>query len=236
MLITNRKAFSIGAVLTAVFMVVLWYMFTDNFGGTNAFHASDALFNSISKGSTYYMPDVRKGALKFADDSYEVVVLSEQTDLIDGAQGILTANGVTADKSGDGLRVGGKLGTLFDAAIRDADAMFHNEGDALQNRYGMAPRKAMFLWWSVLSSLKKELDQQKQFAAGAYVDKMLIKRGVEVAYNYYGIEARDVSEEVGIITFALVFYVIYTMWWGYAIFFLFEGFGLEMKAGKRKEV
>jgi hypothetical protein len=30
--------------------------------------------------------------------------------------------------------------------------------------------------------------------------------------------------------------VVYTMWWGFAIFFLFEGFGLEMKAGKKKEM
>jgi hypothetical protein len=35
----------------------------------------------------------------------------------------------------------------------------------------------------------------------------------------------------------LLFYVMYTMWWGFAIFFLFEGFGLTMKKSKiKKEV
>ncbi|GAB7022376.1 hypothetical protein [Salidesulfovibrio brasiliensis] len=236
MLITNKRAFSIGAVLTAVFMAVLWYMFTDNFGGTNAFHASDALFNSISKGSTYYIPDVKAGALKFSGDDYTVTVLDKQPDLVNETRDLLVANGIAAQSGDKGLMVSGKLGVLLDAVIRDADRMFHNEGDELKSRYGMEPRKAMYLWWAMLTSLKKELDLQKQFAAASYVDKMVIKRAVEVAYNYYGIEARDVSEEAGIITFALIFYVVYTMWWGYSIFFLFEGFGLEMKAGKKKEV
>jgi hypothetical protein len=35
----------------------------------------------------------------------------------------------------------------------------------------------------------------------------------------------------------LVFYVIYTMWWGFAIFYMFDGIGLTMKKAKvKKEV
>jgi hypothetical protein len=38
-------------------------------------------------------------------------------------------------------------------------------------------------------------------------------------------------------TFLLVFYVAYTMWWGFAIFYIFEGIGLSMKKAKvKKEV
>lgn len=236
MLIKNRSAFSKGALLTVVFLAVLWYMFTNNFGGTNAFHASDALFNSISKGSTYYIPDVKEGALKFNGEEYSVTLLEKQPELVDDALAVLTANGISANPTGNGIAAQGALSTLFDAAIRDSDKMFHNNGDALKSRYGMAPREVMYVWWTVLTSLKRELDHQKRFAVGTYIDSMLIKRAVEVSYNYYGIEARDVSEEAGIITFALIFYVVYTMWWGYSIFFLFEGLGLEMKAGKKKEV
>ena len=64
----------------------------------------------------------------------------------------------------------------------------------------------------------------------------VIKKGVEVAFNFYGIEPQSVVSKAGILSFALVFYVIYTLWWGVAIFFLFEGFGLQMKAGAKKEV
>jgi hypothetical protein len=38
-------------------------------------------------------------------------------------------------------------------------------------------------------------------------------------------------------TFLLVFYIAYTMWWGFSIFFFFEGIGLSMKKAKvKKEV
>jgi hypothetical protein len=39
----------------------------------------------------------------------------------------------------------------------------------------------------------------------------------------------------GILSFSLIFYVIYTLWWGIAVLFMFEGIGLEMKKGHKKE-
>jgi hypothetical protein len=46
-----------------------------------------------------------------------------------------------------------------------------------------------------------------------------------------------VVDRAGLMIFLLAFYVFYTMWWGYAIFYLFEGFGLTMKKAKvKKEV
>jgi hypothetical protein len=46
-----------------------------------------------------------------------------------------------------------------------------------------------------------------------------------------------VKEKAGLMTFLLVFYVAYTLWWGFAIFFIFEGIGLTMsKAKVKKEV
>jgi hypothetical protein len=57
-----------------------------------------------------------------------------------------------------------------------------------------------------------------------------------VGYNFYRIETRKVSTVAGMLVFSLVFYVAYTLWWGYAVLFLFEGAGLQMKAGAKKEV
>ena len=65
----------------------------------------------------------------------------------------------------------------------------------------------------------------------------VMKKAVEPAYNFYKIEAQQVSEKAGIMTGLLVFYVIYTMWWGFAIFYMFDGIGLTMKKAKvKKEV
>jgi len=65
----------------------------------------------------------------------------------------------------------------------------------------------------------------------------VMKKAVEPAFNFYTIEAQQVSEKAGIMTGLLVFYVIYTMWWGFAIFYMFDGIGLTMKKAKvKKEV
>jgi hypothetical protein len=33
----------------------------------------------------------------------------------------------------------------------------------------------------------------------------------------------------------LVFYLVYTLWWGFAIFYLFDGVGLSMKKARVKQ-
>ena len=79
------------------------------------------------------------------------------------------------------------------------------------------------------------MKKQKKFKAAAFLGEA-VARGVEVGYNFYGIEPEKASKEAGILSFSLFFYIFYTMWWGYAIYFLFEGMGLEMKSGAKKEV
>jgi hypothetical protein len=51
---------------------------------------------------------------------------------------------------------------------------------------------------------------------------------VECAYNYYGIEPWKVSDRIGLVLFSLIFYVVYTVWYGYAIIFLLEGWGFTL--------
>lgn len=237
MLIRDKKHFTWGAILMVGFTAVLIYMFTPNFGGTNAFHASDAMFNSISKGSTYYIPGIQEEAKEYQGQSFEVTIFDTHSqNLRPMAAKILTAAGLTAVEKETGLHLQGDLGTLMAAALQDADAMFKNQGDALESRYGMDPRQSMFVWWKLLNDTKLQLDMQKVFKPAMFIEKKIINRAVEVGYNYYGIEGRNVADEWKLVTFSLIFYVIYTLWFGYAIFFMFEGVGLQMTAGKKKEV
>jgi len=72
------------------------------------------------------------------------------------------------------------------------------------------------------------------FKEAAFVDTIL-KKAVEVSYNFFKIVPESAVSKAGILGFSLVFYVVYTLWWGIAIFFLFEGIGLQMTAGAKKE-
>lgn len=237
MLIHDKKNFVLGAVMLVGFSVVLGFMFTPSFGGRNAFHASDELFNSISKGSTYYIPDVLEGVAEYDGSRFQVTVLKEDTAFVPEASTILTSNGLDNRVDADGaLRYSGDTGALMRAALADADSMFHNDGASLSAKYGLEAKQAMYVWWKLLKETKADLDRQKAFAEATFLEEKVLKRGVEVGYNYYGIEGRKASEEWAMLTFALVFYVVYTLWFGYSIFFLFEGLGLRMTAGRKKEV
>jgi hypothetical protein len=237
MLIRARKQFAIGAVMLVGFAAVLAFMFTPSFGGQNAFHASDQLFNSIAKGSTYYIPEVLVGVAQYDGQEFAVTVFREDHALGEQAATILRANGIDSRVSdGGSMQLSGDLGVLMRAALADAAAMFANDGDALSSRYGIDGRRATFVWWKLLKETKADLDRQNKFAQATYLEEEVLKRGVEVGYNFYGIEGRKASEEWPLLSFALVFYVVYTLWFGYGIFFLFEGLGLRMIAGRKKEV
>ncbi|MBU4345679.1 MAG: hypothetical protein KKC73_09740, partial [Proteobacteria bacterium] len=63
----------------------------------------------------------------------------------------------------------------------------------------------------------------------AKVVALAIKKVVETSYNYYKIVPEKIGNKVGIVIFSLVFYVVYTLWYGFAILFMFEGWGLRLE-------
>ena len=61
-MIDNHKKFFSGAALMAAFAVVLVGMFLPIFDGHNALEYMDSFFNSVSKGSAYYVADLKAEA------------------------------------------------------------------------------------------------------------------------------------------------------------------------------
>jgi hypothetical protein len=234
MLIPERKSFVIGLVMGITFFVVFGFLFTPSFGGKNAFEASDDLFNSIAKGSTYYIPNLRAQAEQTRGSQLKVA-LSLAPDNA-AARSLLASNGVElSEEGGASLDVSTDLGDLLLAALGDSEAMFHNRGEEIAAKYGMPERQALLTWWQILTATERALTNQRRFKEAAFVAEVTT-RGVEVAYNFYGIEPEKMSSKAGILSFSLIFYVLYTLWWGYAIYYLAQGLGLQLKGGAKKEV
>ncbi len=103
MLLYNPKVFYRGAALGVVFAVVLYFMFTPSFGGKDAFHASDNLFNSISKGSTYHIPQIMEGIKPFEGRAFSVTIFRDESKYIPFASVILSGNGLKLASDGKGL-------------------------------------------------------------------------------------------------------------------------------------
>jgi len=235
MLIMRRDRFLTGAVLAATFVAVLILMFLPLVGGVNAFEAADRLFNSMAKGSSNSFENLRRAAAERRGSDVQVDIELKEGKLAGTARTLLSKAGLGVDGEGTKLRVSGDVSQLAGAIIDDSEAVFYDKGQAMVAKYGQPERETLFAWWNILKEMQKALESKGRFPAAAFLREVSVK-GVEVAYNFYGIEPKEASKNAGILSGALLFYVIYTLWWGYAILCLFDGVGMEMKAGARKEV
>jgi hypothetical protein len=106
--------------------------------------------------------------------------------------------------------------------------MYHNNGKALADKYGYNERQALYNWYSSLKAAEKMFQAQKRFKEASVIAQ-LNQKAVETAYNFYQIEPQQIRERLWMVVFSLVFYVVYTMWYGFAILFMFEGWGLQLE-------
>ncbi|MGD1999861.1 MAG: hypothetical protein PVJ00_04785 [Desulfobacterales bacterium] len=228
-MIADKKIFMLGAGLLVGFAVVFCIMFMPIFGaGQNALNYFDNLFNSISKGSAYYIPDLAKQNEAFTDREIEATIQADSAKEAERTTLLLWKAGAAAKADGNQIALKGDLGKILGAAINDADLLFHNQSEALQEKYGFNGREALYNWWNILKGLDKELKKQKQFENAKFVATVQAK-AVEVAFNFSGIEPQKITDNVLIVIFALAFYVIYTLWFGFAIMYMFEGWGMELE-------
>jgi hypothetical protein len=235
MIVKNKKRFVWGLTLGVSFGVILVLMFSPIFHGENSLEAADRLFNSIAKGSTYYFPGLQDKNERYKDTKFEVTLKLADEDMAKKASKLLAEAGVGIAVDDLEVKATGYLGQVVAAALKDSEAMFNNQEEAIAAKYGYPGKEVLYVWWSTFKSLDKEFKKHEMFAEASFLADV-VKKGVEVGYNFYGIEPQKASSRAGILSFSLVFYVVYTLWWGYAILFIFEGLGMQMKKGAKKEV
>jgi len=227
-MIANKKVFSGGLILLAAFVAVLIIIFSPVFKGQNGLEYLDALYNSISKGSAYYIPKVLEETAGYTGRSIEVTLPMGDDKQAQQTALLFQKGGASVNVAGDALRVSGDLGQILKNCLADSDRMYNNQGEAVSVKYGYDERQVLFNWWKALNAMDKALSKQKQFKEAKAV-VLVIKKGVEPSYNYYGIEPQKISDQVGIVIFSLIFYVVYTLWYGFAIMYMFEGWGMRLE-------
>ena len=227
-MIADKKKFFGGFVLLAAFIVVLIIIFSPVFKGQNGLEYLDALYNCISKGSAYYIPKVKEETGNFVGKSIEVVVSISDEKQAKQTALLFEKGGASVNVAGASLQITGDLGKILENSLADADKMYQNDGKAVSEKYGYNERQVLFNWWKALNAMDKDLKKQKKFKEAKIV-ALVIKKGVEPSYNYYKIEPQQISDRFGIVIFSLVFYVVYTLWYGFAIMYMFEGWGMKLE-------
>jgi len=251
-----KKHMGVGILLAISFWIVLFLMFSPIFPKTadgqpqNGLQWADEMFNQLAKGSSYFIPKVQKSNEQYMGKMFTAKINlgkpedkpGESEKRAGRASKLFMINpGAKVEVNGAELKIEGDLGLVLKAALEDADMMFKNEGDKIKAKYAEAMAtddvKQMFRQWNnVLPKIDKSLKKEMKIEEAKIVSDVT-KKAIEAGYNFYGVEAVKVKDKAGLMTFLLVFYVAYTMWWGFAIFFIFEGIGLSMKKAKvKKEV
>jgi len=224
---TNKRTAAIGVSMFGCFVVILVMMFMPLFGGKNTLEYLDDLYNSISKGSAYYIPAMREEIDAVADSIINVTLEMKSEEQAEQTALLYRESGTESAASGTAVTISGNLGKMLENCLNDADIMYNNNGDEIEEKYGYNGRHVLFNWWQSLQAMDKELSKQKRFKEAKIV-ALIEKKAVEASYNYYGVDPQKITDRLGVVVFSLIFYVIYTLWYGFAIMYMFEGWGLRL--------
>jgi hypothetical protein len=226
-MVKDKRKFALGVGLQAAFLIVLVAFLSPIFGGQNGLDFLDNLYNSISKGSAYYIPNVTEDSAAFQGTSVSVALAMESGEQAGQTVSLFERAGAGAASEDNVVKVGGDLGAILARALGDADAMYHNDGQAVSSAYGYDERRALYNWWYALNEMEKDLKKQGLFREASAVATAR-KRAVETSYNYYGIEPEEMTSKIGIVILSLIFYVVYTIWYGFGFMYIFEGLGMRL--------
>src|SRR3972149_8144674 len=133
----GKKLLVVGTIMAIVFIVILAVMFAPIFGGKNAFEAADNFFNSIAKGSTYFIPGLMKVSESYNGNTIDVTAKLPDKAMTAAAVKLFKASGALVSE-GESLRIAGDLGQISRAALQDADDMFFNRGKQVADQDGVA--------------------------------------------------------------------------------------------------
>ncbi|TIH18097.1 hypothetical protein D0S45_05955 [Marinifilum sp. JC120] len=226
-MIVNRKEFTGGLALLVLFFAVLVVMFQPIFDGKNSMAYLDAMYNSISKDSVNYIDPLREEVKELNNKDVTLNLKFSSEIQAEQSEKLFHKAGVKTSLNGSNLEVSGSIAAILNSSLEDAELMYHNKAEEIQAKYGIEARRTTFNWWTSLGLMEKSLNSQEEFKI-AKVTSTVLKKAVETAYNYYEIEPLNIMDELGLVIFSLVFYVVYTLWYGFAILFVFEGWGLNI--------
>jgi len=232
----TKRQIVVGIALSISFFVVLGLMLTPIWNGKTFIEYADDIFCSISKKSVYFIPKVSKEVESVKGYKLEANIKALDSDQIRKIAVLYKYTDADVKVVGYELKVNGDLYKILKCALTDADLLYKGESEVIRGKYNYGEKEVLYNWWYSLKQVEKTLKRKGHFKEAIIVEDVITK-AIEPAYNYYGIKEIDVRNILGVFSFLLIFYVVYTVWWGFAIYYLFEGLGLKVtKAKEKKEV
>ncbi|OOG23542.1 hypothetical protein B1C78_11035 [Thioalkalivibrio denitrificans] len=233
-IIMNPRQFWRGAVGLAFFTLLLIPLFAPVFDGRSGMEAADDLFNELSKGSADYIDETQAIAEQFRGTIIATTVRLDEADRAP-VRHVLEHAGIPFEPQPLGVAIEADLGQILEAALVDARDLFYLRDDEVEARHdGKPARNVLYRWHRFLLRLDDALTAEGRHSDARGVARVN-NRAVEPSYNFAGIEPIHLTDRLGITVFLLVFYVVYTVWYGVSILFVFEGLGITATKGLKQE-
>jgi len=233
-IVQNKKTFTIGLLMLLTFVLCYVGMMSPNFGnGRNGLQYADDMFNSLSKGSAYFIGEAQGVADGQLGKNINLTIKAPSNDDAVKWGKLYTTAGADVTVKETSVTIDGDYGKILGAVVADSDFMYHNDSQSLEKKYGYEGREATYNWNASLKMIDKELKAKSQFQEGFDLIKVQ-QKALEPAYNYYGVEIKKVSENKFSLAFLLSFYLVYTMWYGFGLYYLFDGLGIVVAKPKKK--
>jgi hypothetical protein len=220
-----------GIFMMVTFFIVLAVIFTPVFPGkngkVNGLDYADNLFNMVSKGSSNFIAKEIKGTDKLAGTMMDIKIKLADEKVVPGIVKVFEVSGAQVAAQGAEVSIKGDVGQIMKSCLSDADLMFKNDGKPIADKYGLSEQEVLFSWWTAFDRIAKDYTKAEKYKeAKPFASAQ--KKALEPAYNYYGIDSLNWKDSIGMVLAAICFYVIYTLWYGFGLMYLFEGLGLKI--------
>ena len=249
MLVRDKKHFVKGLLMLITFGILfcalLFPIMRDERGNhLTGLQYADNVFNELSKGSSNFIPQCRQVSDTMKGKNVSVSIPFKKA-------------GLEAKNDNGRFAFSGDLGAILGLATDMSEKLYQNDAKSVVSLLGMETElakvdaskfdpahkdvlvqeavalKAARAVWYALSPSIKALQKQSLVGEAKAVDQVL-RRAVEPGNNYYSVEPVKVKDHIVLLAAMLIFYILYTLWYGFSIFELFEGLGLAMTKSKAK--
>lgn len=226
----RKRELMFGLILATSFLIMLSLMLTTSFNGKNLIAYADERFNSYSKQFSYFIPQVREDAKKFTS-IVKVTIDAEDQETVQ-KMALLYKGCATVTIDNTLITIEGNLTKIFEVVLLDSECAFYNNEEYFIRKYGFSAKESLFYWHLSLTKISQIFAERGMFEESLFIKNQVLIKGVEPAYNFYGVKPIPI-DTVGVSL--LVFYVIYTLWWGFSIYLIFEGIGIRIEKIKNKK-
>ena len=228
------RRFALGLGLLAAFAVLLAFMLAPLSDGKSLLVVADGLFNARAKSSVNSFDKAESQAAKWVGTSVDLGVSPDEVADAEQVLRVLAGHAEGTQAPDGRVRVTGDLGTLAEAAIADAAVLYRNETEGFAaDHSGVSAAQAAYSWWLVFDGLSRRYVQEDQAGKAAFT-RLVSTKVLEPSFNFRGIAVQSSGESALKLAGLLAFYLAYTMLFGLAIMYIFEGLGICASPDCRK--